>query len=288
MTFGNQTGGGGEIILFYELSDLLRKIAGVAAAFVESADPANNNYINLQGFIDVLYTEPFQTGVITTVNDIRFIWENEIMTLQKKLFMGEQYIYAQTDSELNITNLLTFYYNSSKQKNDRDNSLFDMLYIPDEVTGSIQSRKVRGVESFKDNLSQLIVNSNLPAEIIIILVLTVIDNIMQDDKDRSKKSIEYKFGKFGKLGKLYKYFNLGDKTNFFDNKQTWSDLGRYFFSYVFAVVNNIPVSIVTSKLFGGRKTKKNKRKNKKKKQTRKKINKKRRKTKRKMKKTRKH
>ena len=279
-TVGNQTGGGGEIILFHELSDLLRKIAGVAAAFVESADPANNNYTNLQGFIDGLYIEPFQTGVITTVNDIRFIWENEIMTLQKKLFMGEQYIYKQTDSELNITNLLTFSYNSSKQKNDRDNSLFDMLYIPDEVTGSIQSRKVRGVESFKDNLSQLIVNSNLPAEIIIILVLTVIDNIMQNDVTNHFRGF--------KLGKLYKHFNLGDKTNFFDNKQTWSDLGRYFFSYVFAVVNNIPVSIVTSKLFGGRKTKKKKRKNKKKKQTRKKINKKRRKTKRKMKKTRKH
>jgi hypothetical protein len=285
------TGGSGDIVLFYELSDLLRKIAGIAAAFVESADPSQEFYTNYEKLVIGLSGEPFLTAAKTTVNDIRFIWENEIMSLQNKLFLNETYIYKQTDSELSITNLLSFYQHPLAGYNDHDNAMYELLFVEENAPSSIlkvkketarahpyksKSRTTRGVETLKGDFGQLILTSQIPAEVIILLVLTVIDNIMQNNKAQSKG--------FYKLGKLYQHFKLDRETNFFDNSTTWSDVGVRFNSYITAVVKGQPVSRETQKLQkrGGRKTKRNK------KQTRKNLNKNQRKTKRINKKTRKY
>jgi hypothetical protein len=252
-----------EIVQYISLSDLLRTISGKAAYFLESIAITEKN-MDITQLKIILYTK-YLPSLISTMNEIKFIWLNGLMSIQNNI--DESYIYEPTSTEYIINSLFTLFYNYNQSINDTDfNEIFDdvnnTLYEKFiNQYGIINNRNVRGANTAMNDLLGLLLiaipnennygnyfkNRIIPAEIIIIIVLTLIDNTMQQDK-RSKYE-KYKQGLFFDL------INKNKSTlpsNFFDTKDSWNSLPTYLYVYTtYAIKNIFPSRELLGLLRGG-------------------------------------
>jgi hypothetical protein len=296
-------GDGGNIVQYYNLSDLLREISGISAYFLESiitTDITTSDFQlnNLDGLIEKLKSPKYTDSLNSTISKIKFIWLNGIMSIQNNI--DDSYTYTPTSSEYIIFILLSMYYNTDTNSNDIDDLLDDVSkeiyeqigtqsYIRNIVGGvstrtsklttertverkrnqikpsaSIKQqnpRMARGLQTQSNDIYDLILRSNTPAEIIIIIVLTLIDNTMQEDNDVPQEDNESMqqdndathVG--NKEGYFFKYIIRPNLTsNFFDNETKWNDLPRYIYSYVSCVINKKFPRRELRNLLGGKKT----------------------------------
>jgi ribosomal protein L31 len=233
---------------FYELSDLLRKISGIAAAFVESVI---TNHIS-DGTVPtpselmriLLKEQNYYSATIETMNNISFVWENELMSIQNN--MSEAYDYKPTESEYIILHILSYYFDShsTSQYNQLDDAIINRHsnYYETNTTVFKKQRTAIGFSTQLNDIGTLYLTSKYPAEIMNILLLTLIDNTMQKSKDGY-------------------YLNVIKKNeipiNYFDIEKTWSSLPIYIHSYLsYIVTNQFPREAF--KLLRGGKTQKNK------------------------------
>jgi len=202
-----------------DLSDLLRNISGIAASFIESILTNDSNYNNL---VSDLNREYFNS-VKNTLEKIEFVWLDGIMTIQNN--MTDEYIYKPTESEYIILYLLSAYYDTKQNQNVFDHEMIDMNRDYYNIFENRTSRM--GVNRLND-LANIIQTTNIPAEIIILILFTMIDNTMQE-----QDNIDYKEGFF------YNIIESKVPSNFFDNKKTWSQLPDYFYSYLTYITTGI-------------------------------------------------
>jgi hypothetical protein len=86
---------------------------------------------------------------------------------------------------------------------------------------------------------------NIPAEIINLLALTLIDNTMQGDRQQQEETT--------KKGYFYHLLHNSDiPMNFFDNQSSWNDLPRYLYVYIsYIVKGNVETLREFRKISGG-------------------------------------
>jgi hypothetical protein len=251
-----------ETVQYITLSDLLRTISGKAAYFLESIAITEQNNIKSIADLKLILYQKYLPSLISTINEIKFIWLNGLMSIQNNI--DESYIYNPTSTEFIIISLFSLFYNDKDFFNDTN---FDELM--DDVNKNVyvnfinyygnNNRYVRGANTTMNDILGLLLiaipeenryggyfkKRIIPAEIIIIIVLTFIDNTMQQDK-RSKYE-KYKKGVFIDLINQNTF-----PSNFFDTKASWNSLPKYLYSYItFAIHNNFPNREVLSLLQGG-------------------------------------
>jgi hypothetical protein len=280
-----QTGGNQSNTMQYQyLSDLLRSIAGIAAAYIESiiSTKYHHQLPDLNTFIFDLNTHHL-LDCQNLLKEIQFIWISEIMTIQANI--ENNYNYTPTSSEYIILLLLCFYSNTDKNTIDIEMmQMFDLYYnqynsfnskpnpnkggsktttryklksnktrtvkkpIQSKYTSSnvsnsnnqptiVSSRNISYTKTQINDIGLLYItlsshtNNIIPAEIITILLFTLLDNTMQISQNNPN---------YGKKGYFYNLISSNSiPSNFFDNKYTWNDLPRYIYTYVYFITTNV-------------------------------------------------
>jgi len=105
---------------------------------------------------------------------------------------------------------------------------------PFKISNQVYSNQVYSNTQIND-IGMLYIKSyihNIPAEIITILLLTLIDNTMQIKSGMLNTTF--------KRGYFYNLISTNSiPSNFFDNDASWKDLPRYIYTYVYYIITNI-------------------------------------------------
>ena len=277
-----QHGGSAEIIQFYDLSDLLRKISGTASQFIESWCSENVG-VNATGtdlvrIIRDLREDPVSMQTCSeTMESIRFLLADGLMTLQ-----NDDY-YQGTTSEYLLMYILSFF--RGTDMNELELFYFDIVKegILDKT---LQNRlEQTDFQARANDFAGIYMSSEIPADIINLLLLTFLDNTMQNSVDAvypnpsgPPPSCETEMcpvyperrGEWPPPSKgiFYEYITstLSFPLNNFDNRKTWERLSDYLYVYLNIITNIEEVDVTKWKtvlrdLFsGGKKTRRKKRK----------------------------
>lgn len=221
-----------DILQCQELSDLLRTISAKAAAFLESilTTKFDGRVPSPEELVPYLQMEFFEYSK-KCMQEIEFIWLQGIFEIQRNI--NDAYDYIPTETEYIIMRLLSMYFDQTVtvQNNDFHD---DFLAMNREFYGRFERKDTRislGTSTQVNDIGGLILESEIPAEIINILVLTLIDNTMQEfENPKSKKGYYYHII-------TSSYF----PSNSFDNSSTWNDLPRYLRAYFdYITTGNLP------------------------------------------------
>jgi hypothetical protein len=221
-----------DILQCHDLSDLLRTISAKAAAFLESilTTKFEERVPQPEEFVPYLQMEYYE-NVVQCMQEIEFIWLQGIFEIQRNI--NDVYDYIPTETEYIIMRLLSMYYDNTAtvQNNDYHD---DFLAMNREYYGRFERKDTRlslGTSTQVNDIGGLILESEIPAEIINIMVLTLIDNTMQEFENPMNK-------------KGYYYHILTSSyfpSNSFDNSSTWNDLARYLRAYFdYITTGNLP------------------------------------------------
>jgi len=244
----------------HELSDLLRSIAGIAAAYIESiiTNQFGESVPSIETLVAYLQQEEIFVYVLEVVQEIEIVWIDGILNIQRNI--NDAYEYVPTESEYLILNMLSYYYKDQISNDFDDGNMQlnkDFYYIfqrDDKIRPSKRRTSVQGTTKMND-IGGLILNNpkNIPAEIINLLTLTLIDNTMQGDREKREETT--------KKGYFYHLIHHSDiPMNFFDNQSSWNDLPRYLYVYISYIVHGHSEILKQFRKIsgGGRKTKKRK------------------------------
>jgi len=220
-----------------ELSDLLRSIAGIAAAYIESiiTNQFGESVPSIETLVAYLQQEEIFVYVLEVVQEIEIVWIDGILNIQRNI--NDAYEYVPTESEYLILNMLSYYYKDQISNDFDDGNMQlnkDFYYIfqrDDKIRPSKRRTSVQGTTKMND-IGGLILNNpkNIPAEIINLLTLTLIDNTMQGDREKREETT--------KKGYFYHLIHHSDiPMNFFDNQSSWNDLPRYLYVYISYIVH---------------------------------------------------
>ena len=283
-----QKGGSAEIVQFYDLSDLLRKISGTASQFIESwcseRGEVNASGTQLLGIIENLKINYMPTCA-ETMESIRFLLSDGLMTLQ-----NEEY-YQGTTSEYMLMYILSFF--TGTDKNEFESFYYDCVK-KGIVDTTLQGRliEMEREESEKKAFTSIYESSGIPADIINLLLLTFLDNTMQNSMVNpspmaaaipnpsgpttsctTESCPVYPINEIGawpapSKGIFYEYITstLRFPPNNFDNRTTWERLPNYLYVYLNIIINIGRIDItkwqkLLRDLFsGGKKTRRKKRK----------------------------
>jgi hypothetical protein len=244
-----------DIVQYYNLSDLLRDISGRAAYFLESIITTEHKNISSLTDLKQMLTQKYANALISTIAEIKFDWLNGLMSIQTNI--DDSYTYTPTAAEYIIITMLSMYYDNATHSNDADiGELLDdisaALYAPfisQNMVAQVSRRSTRGAVTQTNDMAALIFTSPIPAEVIIIIVLTLIDNTMQEKNGNAKE----------KQGHFYQYIKSNNiPSNFFENAASWNDLPRYLYVYISFAINDTFPTKSFDLLRGGFLTKKNK------------------------------
>jgi hypothetical protein len=169
------------------------------------------------------------------VQEIEIVWVDGIMNVQRNI--NDMYEYVPTESEYLVLNMLSYYYK------DRISNGFDDQYIEfnkdfyyrfekdDKIRPSKRRASIQATTKMNDIGGLILTNpKNIPAEIINLLTLTLIDNTMQGDRDKREETT--------KQGYFYRILHHYDiPMNFFDNQSSWNDLPRYLYVYISYIIH---------------------------------------------------
>ena len=283
-----QKGGDVNIVQIYNLSDLLRLICGTAAQFIESFI-----FEKFQGQqipnIDILIKELINNYDMCkeTMEIILFILADGLMTIQNQ--QNEGYDYQPTSTEFELLFCLSYIYSIPDTSNVIDNlyinanSQFYNVFIQ-ALQGTTNGAGSSTGREFGLNITRLhdigyvfqtsviATESNstviIPAEILNLLILTLIDNTMQNINNISQPKQGYFFTILTTNG----IPSVG-----FDSVSSWSKLMDYFYAYlyIFSTTSDKQTKFAYAlsqirNLSGGKKNKTNKRQKSQTRQTRRK------------------
>ena len=244
-----------------ELSDLLRSIAGIAAGFIESiiTNQFGEEVPSIDALVAYLQQEEMFVYVLEVVQEIEIVWVDGIMNIQRNI--NNAYDYVPTESEYLVLNMLSYYFkdrisNDFDDENMQLNKDFYYVFIKDDKIRPSKRRTSIQATTKLNDIGGLILNNpkNIPAEIIHLLTLTLIDNTMQGDRQQGEETT--------KKGYFYHLIHHSDiPMNFFDNQSSWNDLPRYLYVYISYIVNGHSEVLREFRKISGGYTKKRKSKN---------------------------
>jgi len=248
-----QKAGGTDIVQIYELSDLLRLISGTAAQFIESfiTETFDSRVPPLDELISGLMNNKNYGICKETLDEILFLFANGLMSIQNQ--KDEGYDYQPTSNEFELLFCLSYMYDQTGNSveyfyiNANSNYYGEYIQALESETSKISTSSTRGssisstgrgtglnITRLQDiyniyNTSTITLPNNLsqiiPAEILTLLVLTLIDNTMQD--------INMLYNPNPKIG--YFYSILGENkipSTGFDNINSWDKLMDYYYAYL--------------------------------------------------------
>jgi hypothetical protein len=254
-----QKGGNSDLVVqIYELSDLLRLISGTAAQFIESFITESFNSIvpSLDELISRLMETKNYDICKETLNEILFLFANGLMTIQNQ--KNEGYDYEPTSTEFELLFCLSYMYDQTGNSVeyfyiDANNNYYgEYRQALETKTSSIRSKTSTRTSSsisstgrgtglnitrLQDiyniyNTSTITLPNNpskiIPAEILTLLVLTLIDNTMQN--------INMRYNPNPKIG--YFYSILGENkipSTGFDDIPSWDKLMDYYYVYLYII-----------------------------------------------------
>ena len=287
----NQKGGAVDIVQVYELSDLLRLISGTAAQFVEGFITENFTSVPpIDQILIALMDKVNYNMCKETLDEVLFLFSNGLMTLQNQ--QGDGYEYEPTPSEFELLVSLSHMYDQSGNVidsfyiNASSNFYRQFIEALEHQTPTTSSRSSRSSRSSSSrsstpsstsstgrgiglnitrindisaiyNTSTIAMGTNpsqlIPAEILNLLALTLIDNTMQHiNRNPSPKT-----GYFFSVLDTYRIPSVG-----FDSIPTWEKVMDYYYAYLylFSRSNSDPEAFKTSiaqikRLSGGKKSK---------------------------------
>lgn len=270
-----QKGGNPDLVQIYNLSDLLRLISGTAAQFIEGfisenliGQQSSETYdINNLPSIDVLIPQLMTNYNMCreTMDEILFLFANGLMTLQNE--EDEGYIYEPTAPEFELLLCLSHFMTSSFTSNEIDyyylsaNSYYYgsfMQQLKKTSTGRGTGLNLTRINDIHTVYNTSVTTSGhlIHAEILNLLVLTMIDNTMQNIRGNPNP----KQGYFMSILTNNNIPSVG-----FDNPTSWNKLMDYFYAYlyIFSKTTNNPANFAASiqtirSLSGGKKNKKSK------------------------------
>ena len=214
-----------------------------------------------------------------TMESIRFLLADGLMTLQ-----NEEY-YQGTTSEFKLMYILSFFFTGTN-KNEFESFYYECVR-KGIVDTTLQGRlaEMERAESTNKDYTNIYESSEIPADIINLLLLTFLDNTMQNSVDAvypnpsgPPPSCETELwcpvyperrGEWPPPSKgiFYEYLTstLNLPPNNFDNKTTWERLPNYLYVYLNIIINvgNDEAkwkTLVRDLLSGGKKTRRKKRK----------------------------
>ena len=241
-----------DILQCHELSDLLRSIAGMAAAYIESiiTNQFGESVPSIDRLIAYLQQEEIFVYVLEVLQEIEIVWIDGILNIQRNI--NDAYEYVPSESEYLVLNMLSYYY-KDRISNDFDDGNMqlnkDFYYHfehNDKIRPSKRRTSIQATTKVND-IGGLILNNpkNIPAEIINLLALTLIDNTMQGDSQQREETT--------KKGYFYHLLHHSDiPMNFFDNRSSWNDLPRYLYVYIsYIVKGNVETLREFRKISGG-------------------------------------
>jgi hypothetical protein len=242
-----QKGGTADIVQIYELSDLLRLISGTSAQFIESfitetfqsaLPPLEQLILGLMENYDICKE---------TLNEILFLFANGLMSIQNQ--QGEGYDYQPTSSEFELLFCLSYMYDQTGNNveyfyiNANNNYYGQFIQaLQGQTSSSISnSRSSTGREiglnitrlqdiHYIYNTTTIATGNNpsqiIPAEILTLLVLTLIDNTMQNIGNNPNPKQGY-------------FITTIDKNRIpstgFDNIRSWDKLIDYYYAYLYII-----------------------------------------------------
>jgi len=241
-----------DTIQCHELSDLLRSIAGIAAAYIESiiTNQFGESVPSMDRLIAYLQQEEIFVYVLEVMQEIEIVWIDGILNIQRNI--NDAYEYVPSESEYMVLNMLSYYYKDliSNDFDDGNMQLNKDFYYQFEHNDKIRPSKRRTsiqATTKMNDIGGLILNNpkNIPAEIINLLTLTLIDNTMQGDSQQREETT--------KKGYFYHLLHHSDiPMNFFDNRNSWNDLSRYLYVYIsYIVKGNVETLREFRKISGG-------------------------------------
>lgn len=256
-----QFGGLANIIQIYNLSDLLRNISGTAAQFVESLISEtilpDQPLPSMNQLIELLKMPDNFKICVETMNDIKFLLSDGLMTIQND--STDDYEYDATPEEF----ILLYFMSITSSMGEDVNNSFESLSsstepIPSQLSIQQSTNELRddyylnmnmnfygtflniinnpmeysptgrgygmNVTQINDIYSKYLL-SDIPAEIINLLLLTLFDNTMQN----INKS--YFYSKQGYFINL-----LAMPSNGFSSISDWSSLFNYFYVFINLII----------------------------------------------------
>jgi hypothetical protein len=251
-----QKGGTADIVQIYELSDLLRLISGTSAQFIESfitetfqsaVPPLEKLILGLMQNYDMCKE---------TLNEILFLFANGLMSIQNQ--QGEGYDYQPTSSEFELLFCLSYMYDQTGNNveyfyiNANNNYYGQFIQALQAQTSSIRSIRSSTSSSISSisstgrgiglnitrlqdihyiyNTTTIATGNNtsqiIPAEILTLLVLTLIDNTMQNIGNNPNPKQGYFITTIGKNG---------IPSTGFDNIRSWDKLMDYYYAYLYII-----------------------------------------------------
>ena len=235
-----------------ELSDLLRSIAGMAAAYIESiiTNQFGESVPSMDRLVAYLQQEEIFVYVLEVMQEIEIVWIDGILNIQRNI--NDAYEYVPSESEYLVLNMLSYYY-KDRISNDFDDGNMqlnkDFYYRfekDDEIKPSRRRTTIQATTKVNDIGGLILTNpKNIPAEIINLLALTLIDNTMQGDRQQREETT--------KKGYFYHLLHHSDiPMNFFDNQSSWNDLPRYLYVFIsYIVKGNVETLREFRKISGG-------------------------------------
>jgi hypothetical protein len=200
--------------------------------------------------IAYLQQEEIFVYVLEVMQEIEIVWIDGILNIQRNI--NDAYEYVPSESEYMVLNMLSYYYKDliSNDFDDGNMQLNKDFYYQFEHNDKIRPSKRRTsiqATTKMNDIGGLILNNpkNIPAEIINLLTLTLIDNTMQGDSQQREETT--------KKGYFYHLLHHSDiPMNFFDNRNSWNDLSRYLYVYIsYIVKGNVETLREFRKISGG-------------------------------------
>ena len=228
-------GGVGDPQQYRDLSDVLREISGRAAAFVESIISKYNLFkTHIKDAIrpDKIIKTSNPREVLNHINksykdrgkelydELNFIWESNIFLIRN---MGDTVYsgYTTQVSEILLTFILSGWYNQ------------DSITIVNSIIDHPHNYSLVATNDVANIITQLTTNSDVSWEIIVLVLLTLIDNIMTNPKES-----------FFEI-KTFPIHN-------FDTHSSWVELQRYIYTLLTYISTNKKPTLTTRSLFGGK------------------------------------
>ena len=275
----SQKGGNPDSVQIFNLSDLLRLISGTAAQFIEgfiSERLAQGEPIPPIDALIVALINNYD-NCRETMNQILFLLANGLMTIQNEEDEGYNYVPTPTEFELLFClshyisptgNIIDYYYlNANNQYYGNFMQVLQKTPDSSSSTGRGTGLSVTRINdiNYVYNTSVIATQSNpshiIPAEILNLLVLTMIDNTMQNISGNPNPKIGY-------------FYNILTQNAIpsvgFDSILSWGKVMDYFYAYlyIFSRTSHNPMAFSASinaiKSISGGKTPKNTRNYKKK------------------------
>lgn len=286
----NQKGGAVDIVQVYELSDLLRLISGTAAQFVEGFITENFELVPPIDQILIALMVNYKMCK-ETLDEVIFLFSNGLMTLQNQ--QGDGYEYEPTPSEFELLVSLSHMYDPTGNNvdyfyiNASSNFYIQFIEALEHQTPTTSSRSSRSSSSRSStpsstsstgrgiglnitrindistiyNTSTIAMGTNpsqlIPAEILNLLALTLIDNTMQNINRNPNPNPNPKIGYFYSILGQNGIPSVG-----FDSIPTWEKVMDYYHAYLyqFSRSNSNPLAFKTiidqiKGLSGGKKSK---------------------------------